>query len=115
MLISMFRLRVDLENELSDLFYSYRLFTTENVELELKSMRGSDAKSALNFLEERCVLIPSKAQTADDDLLHTASERNFFLATNDRELRKRATDMGIRTLYIRNRKRLEISDGAAQI
>lgn len=109
MLLSIFRFNVDLE-ELS----AYEMVVTESVTDELRSMRSPYARAALSFISERCEVVKSLRSAADSDLLERASALGCILATNDRELRRRAKAQGIRTAYLREKKKIAF-DGAAQI
>ncbi len=109
MLLSIFRFNVNLEA-----LSTYKMIVTESVAGELRSMRSQYARAALSFISERCEIVKSLHSSADNDLLEIASALGCILATNDRELRRRAKAQGIRTAYLREKKKITF-DGAAQI
>ncbi|MFW9963506.1 MAG: PIN domain-containing protein [Candidatus Sifarchaeia archaeon] len=63
-------------------------------------------------LTERCKIVSinqsMEDSAVDDQLLEYAASVNGVLATNDRELRKRASERGIAILILRGRKHLEL-------
>jgi len=60
-------------------------------------------------LARRCrVLVDESAGPVDDSLIQLASTRGLVLATADGELRRRARRRGVRVLYLRQRRYLEL-------
>ena len=63
-------------------------------------------------LTERCKIVEidqsMKDTLVDDQLLEYAASVNGVLATNDRELRERASERGVPVLILRGRKHLEL-------
>lgn len=63
-------------------------------------------------LTERCKIVSinqsMEDSAVDDQLLEYAASVNGVLATNDRELRKRASERGLAILILRGRKHLEL-------
>jgi len=106
MLLSIFRFRVNLEEQLSELLGEHELAITESVMGELENMHSPYARAAISFAMERCAKVASELNEADDDLLLVAV--GAVIATNDRELRRRAEKIGIRTIFLRERKKLEM-------
>ncbi|MHA2175931.1 MAG: type II toxin-antitoxin system VapC family toxin [Candidatus Hodarchaeales archaeon] len=84
---------------------------------ELVKLKGSsslkvqkEAEIALQFIKKYCQEweVEYQHKNVDFILLHYSREYNGFLATNDKRLKKLARKNGVRTLYIRNQKYLEI-------
>lgn len=107
-----FRFRVDLA-ELFDLYPEARLATIPQVVSELakiaagKSTHGRHARVALKIVDGVEILEAPKGNT-DDALLGVAGKETI-IATNDEELRRRASRMGLKTIYLRGRKHLAVS------
>ena len=106
--------------------YSYELLIPESVIEELKKLTleaprdktKRTASRALEFLEGGEITykrIPSTAANPDDDLIVIArgiraSGCRVLIASNDRELRRRARQAGIATLYYRESKNILETD-----
>jgi len=106
--------------------YSYELLIPESVIKELKKLTREaprdktkrTASRALEFLEGGEITykrIPSTAANPDDDLIVIArgiraSGCRVLIASNDRELRRRARQAGIATLYYRESKNILETD-----
>ena len=116
-------IRIKLEGKLK--FIIFRQILNE---LDAKKKRETKAtkfqrqlKSGLSYLEsnkenfsiEFIDKFKDKNETTDDFLLRkliTLKEesRNIFLATNDSELRKRARELGLNTIFLRQKKYISI-------
>ena len=96
----------------------YELAVLSSVVNELKSIAGTQqeeskfAKVALMILDLRKVKIIQNEKTADQAFLDIAQNEadvtNIVVGTNDVELRKRLEEKGIRCIYLRGKKKLEI-------
>jgi len=83
---------------------------------ELKGMKNKYAKVGLVFIDSgKIKLISSAGRTADDaimSLLKNAKKKKeikkIAVATNDAKLRKRIKTLGVKVIYLRARKHLEI-------
>ena len=110
-LIDIVRFKVSLD-EIKSLVGPNELIMRTSVIKELekiansKKTEGSYGKVALKLSKKFGVEQSTKAN-ADEDLL-TAGE-NVIVATNDRELRNNLKRRGVKTIYLRARKKLEIS------
>ena len=116
-------IRIKLEGKLK--FIIFRQILNE---LDAKKKREPKAtkfqrqlKSGLSYLEsnkenfsiEFIDKFKDKNETTDDFLLRKLialkeESRNIFLATNDSELRKRARELGLSTIYLRQKKYISI-------
>ena len=91
----------------------YEIFTIEGVVKELRTLaekrgeEGGCARLALKWLAEHAKVLNSEANT--DDAIVAASKAGCIVATNDRELRERLKSTGVKTIYVRARKHLELS------
>ncbi|MHA1986660.1 MAG: type II toxin-antitoxin system VapC family toxin [Promethearchaeota archaeon] len=126
-----FQFRVDYLNEIRmklDGKLKFIIFRQILKELDAKKKRESKAtkfqrqlKSGLLYLEsnkenfsiEFIDKFKENNETTDDFLIRkliTLKEesRNIFLATNDSELRKRVRDLGLSTIYLRQKKYISI-------
>lgn len=126
-----FQFKVDYLNEIRTKLegkLKFIIFRQILNELDAKKKRETKAtkfqrqlKSGLSYLEsnkenysiEFIDKFKDKNETTDDFLLRkliTLKEesRNIFLATNDSELRKRARELGLSTIYLRQKKYISI-------
>jgi len=102
---------IDVFTEIKKLIPSSEMKTIRQVVDELKSLDTKDAKVGLQLLETKNIEIIEKKGNADDLLIETALEKNAMIATNDKELKKRALKKDIKVMFMRSKKKIEISGG----
>ena len=112
-LIDLARFRIDID-EVKNLVGSCKFCTIDSVIKELKRIASKrtevagDAMVALKLIElNNFEIMKTKERNADDAILSLA-EKNFIVATNDIELRRRLKDFKIETIYLRSKKHLAI-------
>ncbi len=112
-----FQFRIDIFDEMERLVGRHEplILSTNLQELELLATRppAGTRNAALSALElaQRChVVIVTKeyGETNDDIIVRMADKLNCPVATNDATLRKRLRDMGVATVFVRNKSHLEI-------
>ena len=113
-LIDLIRFKIDLD-ELDKLFLTpFELFTLDSVIKELekisktKSQESKYAKVALELLKIKKIKILKVRENPDKAILSLSNE-NIVVATNDIELRKKLKIKGIKTIYLKSKKHLDIS------
>jgi len=113
-LIDVIRFKIDLD-ELDRLFLTpFELFTLDSVIRELeeisktRSKESKYAKVALELLKIKKIKILKVKETADKAILSLANE-DTVVATNDIKLRKKLKASGIKTIYLKSKKQLDIS------
>jgi rRNA-processing protein FCF1 len=84
-------------------------------ELEKLNLKGNpkeqmEARIAIEFVDKYCQQWPSEYEHRNIDfvLLYYGKEKNGIIATGDRKLKKLARKKGIKLLYIRNQRFLEL-------
>ncbi|UCG03717.1 MAG: hypothetical protein JSW11_06970 [Candidatus Heimdallarchaeota archaeon] len=84
-------------------------------ELEKLNLKGNpkdriEARVAIEFVHKYCQRWPSEYSHRNIDfvLLHYGKEKDGIIATNDRKLKRMARKNGIKLLYIRNQRFLEL-------
>ena len=89
-----------------DLFRGYEFLIPESVVKELEdiskksNIKGRKAMLILKLLEKVSFkTIESHSDIVDQDILILATKYNAFIATTDRELRKKANELGIKVIY----------------
>ncbi len=110
-LIDMVRFKVDLD-EINSLVGPHEFVVLSSVSGELRKIsqtKKSESRYAILALTlaEKFAVEKSANVNADLDLIARADE-NSLVATNDSELRKILKGKGIKTIYLRSRKHLEI-------
>jgi len=83
---------------------------------ELKRMKNKYAKVALGVIDSgKIKVVNASGRTADDAIMSLLrivkikkEIKKFAVATNDAKLRKRVKDLGVKVIYLRARKHLEI-------
>jgi rRNA-processing protein FCF1 len=113
-LIDVIRFKIDLD-ELDKLFLTpFELFTLDSVIRELekisntKSQESKYAKVALELSKIKKIKILKVRENPDKAILSLAN-KNIVVATNDIELRKKLKRLGIKTIYLKSKKQLDIS------
>ena len=119
-----FTLKIDIFSEIDRIIHEqYELIVMEGtidelnkIILEQKGKNKETAKMALQILEKKGVRKQKSLYiTADskkpivDDIILGLVDNNYLVATQDRELRKKLAEKGIKTIYVKN-KVLEIKD-----
>lgn len=110
-----FQFNVDIIDEFEKALSSYKLTTTQFVINELKGLKRNNkgkirvnAMLALKLVNSSNIEIKDisleKNETVDDGLLRVSE----VLATNDKELKKRAKNKGISVVYLRQKKYIAI-------
>lgn len=93
----------------------YELITLDGVieELEeLKKSLGKDAiaaKIGLELIKKKNVKVIKTREKNVDNTIIKIADKNTIVATNDKELRQRLKNKNIKTIYLRNKKYLEMS------
>jgi len=115
-LVDLFRFRVSLD-EIEDVAGGPCAFlmVRQSVD-ELKKMKNKYAKVGLGFIDSgKIKIVSALGRTADDaimSLLKSAKRKkeikSIVVATNDAKLRKRVNALGVKVIYLRARKHLEI-------
>jgi len=112
-IMMIFEFKIDLEDQLKDLLGSYKIYIPNSVKDELikhlkygKEKKKKLAKPSLKYIEKYEIL-PSEG-IADDDVIILALKYKGFIVTNDREIRKKAKNKSLKTIYLRSKKRLAI-------
>lgn len=112
-ILMIFEFSIDLEEELTRLIGSHKIFVPEAVVHELKIIqykgkgnRKRLAKPALQFINKYSIIHHSEYDTADDAIVHVASEKNAIVVTNDRELRNRLKEKNVSRIFLRGKQQL---------
>jgi rRNA-processing protein FCF1 len=72
-----------------------------------KSTKGRYAKVAVGLIDGLEIIETTEGKT--DDVLTKISDKENIVATNDEKLRKRISERGLKTIYLRGRKHLAVS------
>lgn len=115
-LVDLFRFRLGFD-EIIDIVGAPCVFLMVHQSVnELKRMKDRYAKVGLSFIDSSKIKVLSvPGQTADDAIISFLKNnkkdiKNIFIATNDAKLRKRIHTLGVKVIYLRARKYLEIMD-----
>ncbi|RLJ06828.1 MAG: DNA-binding protein [Candidatus Aenigmatarchaeota archaeon] len=106
------KFKVDVFEELKK-FGKPEFFTLSSVVKELENLssgKGKNSKYArigLQLLEKNNVKIIASDGETDNEILKTA-EQGFVVCTQDKELRKRLVSNGIKVVFLRQKKYLDI-------
>lgn len=106
------KFKVDVFEELKK-FGKPKFFTLSSVVKELENLssgKGKNSKYArigLQLLEKNNVKIIASDGETDNEILKTA-EQGFVVCTQDKELRKRLVSNGIKVVFLRQKKYLDI-------
>jgi rRNA-processing protein FCF1 len=101
-----------LEAEVDRVLPGSELLVPESVVAELEGLAKSLIPGAMaaQALAERCTVVPTRTR-GDDGVIEAAVTTQSWVATADRELRRRLTLRGVTSLVPRDRHRLEVVHG----
>jgi len=115
-IMMLFEFSIDLEKELTRLLGAYKIVVSTPVIDELKFLAENSkgkkkqiAKPALKLVSNFEV-IDDKSSNADDAVLAIAKKYKGVVFSNDKELRKRAKSNRLKTICLRSKKYLTISE-----
>jgi rRNA-processing protein FCF1 len=111
--LMLFEFSIDLEDELTRLIGKHRIILPSPIVEELrflsekgKGKQRQNAKASLELIK-RYETFEEKG-TGDDSVLFLAHKLEGIVLTNDRELRKRAKNASLKTIYLRGKNRLAL-------
>jgi len=110
-ILMLFEYSIDLDDELTRLLGKFRVLIPRPIlnELIFLSKQGKGkkkliAKPALELIKKYKI---SEAEgVGDDSVLFLARKHNGVVVTNDRDLRKRAKEIHLKTIYLREKSKL---------
>ncbi len=107
-LLSQIELGIDIKSEIQRIIPGrYSIVVLEPIATELEKKIGSLGHKLLNELNAKIVKIDERF--ADDAIVKFAAEnKDAVIATNDRELIKKLTDLKTPVIYIRGKQKLEV-------
>jgi len=105
-LIAPFKLKFNIDSELTRLLGSYRLIVPEPIVGELKKLAATKnhARAAVKLANSREIM--STRAAGDDSVLELASKLDGFILTNDRELISRARKQRLRIIRVKENGKL---------
>ena len=112
-ILMLFEFSIDLEDELTRLLGKYHVIIPKPIleELELLSEHGrgkkkTNAKASLKLIEKYESM--DAEGTGDDSVLFLAKKLNGIVLTNDRELRNKAKELSLHTIFLRGKSLLQM-------
>ncbi|MCK4365864.1 MAG: hypothetical protein KAW45_07415 [Thermoplasmatales archaeon] len=107
----LFEFSIDLEDELTRLLGKFHIVVPRPIfeELKLLSKKGKGKKKAIAKPSLELIKkyeIVNAEGNGDDAVLMLAKKLSGIVTTNDRELRKRAKESSLQTIYLRGKSRL---------
>ena len=110
-ILMLFEFSIDLEDELTRLIGKFRVLIPRPIFDELiylskhgKGKKKYNSKLALDLIKKYDI---SEAEgKGDDSVLYLAKVHNGVVVTNDKDLRKRAKDIHLQTIYLREKSKL---------
>lgn len=95
---------------------NFELVTLDGVINELENLaknKGKDSRAAkigLELIEKNQVkIIKTELENVDDSIVEISDE-DTIVATNDKELKQRLKDKGVKVIYLRSKNSLELSN-----
>jgi len=115
MLLAVVQFKIDVFELVREKFGNrVEFFVTESIlkELEEISKKGKKKEKEIRLVKElaeknKVKVVESSEQRADDALVKLA-EQGFFVASNDKVLRKRIKMLSGKNIYLRSKKLIEI-------
>ena len=115
-ILVLFEFSFDIEKELTRLLGSYKIIVPKTIFKELKNLSevGSGKKKLIARpalkLVERYEIVDDISKFGDDSVIELAKKYNGIVFSNDKELRKKAKKEKIKTIYLRAKNYLAISE-----
>lgn len=110
-ILMLFEFSIDLEDELTRLLGKFQILIPRPISDELiflskhkKGKKNLNAKSALDLVKK--YEISEADGRGDDSVLFLAKKHNGIVVTNDKDLRRRAKELNLKTIYLREKSRL---------
>jgi rRNA-processing protein FCF1 len=107
--------RLNIFQQLNDLIEGKKEFMTlSTIKKELEnlsrktSVLGLNARRALKAVEN-LKIIEVEGKNADDSIVEYAEENKCIVCTDDRELKKKLKKIGVKTIIIKGRKKLDFA------
>jgi hypothetical protein len=107
----LFEFSIDLKNEITRLIGDHKIIIPAQIieELKILSEQGkgkkkTKAKASLKIIE-KYETVDSKGK-GDDSVLYLAERLKGIILTNDKELRKRAKNKSLQTMFLREKSKL---------
>jgi len=113
--VDLFRFRLGFDDVEDALGGNCGFFMVEQSVAELRRLKNVNAKVGAGFVDSGKIKVVRAGRagekSADEAIAELAGKRmpGMVVATNDKKLRKRIKASGARTIYLRARKRLEVS------
>ena len=116
-LIDLVRFKIGLDSlkELQFEIGKFEIIILKQVFDELKKIANSKkkeakfAKIAIDWVKENGKIEEFYDESADKAILNFC-DKNTIVATNDKKLRKKLKEKGVKTIYIRARKKIEVEN-----
>lgn len=112
-LLDMIRFKINFEDFYPD--EKIEFFVSSSTINELKSISNKKTKEgrlalvALKMIESEGIkVVDSMKDRVDEDLIELAKNKNFIVATNDKDLRKKLKINNIKTICLKCKKRIEV-------
>ena len=112
--IDLYRFKVGLERLDEILEEQFECFILSSSIEELKKIArekgkaGKFARLVLEIIKNKKVKVIEVEGKSTDEAFLSLADKNTIIATNDSKLRKKLKEMGVKTIYLRGRKRLEV-------
>lgn len=114
-LVDLFRFRLGFEEVEASLGSNCEFLMVSQSAAELKRVANPSARVAASFVDSGRIAVVEAGRatekSADEAIVELVRKwaPDAAVATNDGKLRKRIKALGVRTIYLRARKRLEVS------
>ncbi|MEM5815268.1 MAG: hypothetical protein QXD89_02160 [Candidatus Aenigmatarchaeota archaeon] len=112
-LLDIVRFKIDFKdfniNEKTEFYITSSTLREIKSLINIKRKEGRFASIALKVIEiEGIKILESVRENVDEDLIELGKKYNFLIATNDKNLRKKLKMNNIKSICIKNKKRIEV-------
>jgi len=107
--IYIFKNKIAVERELSNLLGIFELYTTDGVLNELKRLSNTkwEAKAALQYIESKRLGIIKTNKNGDESILFVSKMKDTYILTNDFNLARKIKSFGGKVIILKGFKRLD--------
>lgn len=115
-LLMPYQFDINIEKELNRLLGVCRIIVPRSVVEEVEKLAekggetGRAAQLALSIIKKRCFRVVETSCKGDDGVIETAIKMEAAILTNDKELKKKAKEMRLSIIYLREGEKLEMEE-----
>ncbi len=106
--------KIDIFTEIKKKIPLAKFVILPSIKKELKKLNTKSSKLALQLIKKKKVKVveptnKDEDKPTDDQILEYGKKNKAYVATNDKELKKRCTEQNVPIIYLRSSKKIELT------